>query len=64
VTVVELPKLLSKRPDDTPVCYTAGDKKGTIVEVSEVRAVDVTGSSQGYYAAIGHYGDRKVAVVK
>lgn len=63
MTAIELRELLAKHPDDMEVCFMAGDQKGTILEVTEVRTVDVTGDSDGYYAAIGHYGDRKVAVV-
>lgn len=63
MTAAELIIALAKLPHDTQVCFMAGDQKGTILEVTEVRAVDVTGNEDGYYAALGHYGDRKVAVI-
>lgn len=63
MTAAELIVVLAKLPPETEVCYLAGDNKGTMLVASQVDMVDVTGSADGYYAAIGVYGERRVAVV-
>lgn len=63
MTVAEARALLAALPNEALLCFMAGDQKGTILEVSQFDLVDVTGNPDGYYAAIGVYGEQKVAVV-
>lgn len=53
MTVAEARALLAGLPDDALLCFMAGDRKDTILEATQVRLVDVTGNSDGYYAALG-----------
>lgn len=63
MTVAEARALLATLPDDALLCFMAGDRKETILEATVLRLVDVTGDSDGYYAAVGVHGERKVAIV-
>ena len=63
MTAAELITVLAKLPPGAEVCYVAGDNKGPMLVASQVDMVDVAGGADGYYAAIGVYGERKVAVV-
>jgi hypothetical protein len=48
MTVAEARAMLAMLPQDALPYFMAGDRKDTILEATQVRVVDVTGTSDGY----------------
>ena len=48
MTVAKIRKLPATLPDHAQLCYSTGDEKGTIPEVSQVDVVRVVGDSEDY----------------